>query len=158
MVGTALAGIVETKESIGVDITQAMLAKKKDELTALRGIKSMILLAETEKGAGDHLTSEAEMKLLVKAAKQRKESAEIYIVEGRQDLAAIENLEYEVISRYLPEALSEEELQARLKIIISDLDASSPADMGKVMGVASKSLAGLADGKTIAVMALTLKI
>ena len=146
------------KETINSDIKQAMLAKKKDELTALRGIKSMILLAETEKGAGDHLTSEAEMKLLVKAAKQRKESAEIYIVEGRQDLAAIENLEYEVISRYLPEAISEEELAARLKIIINDLDASSPADMGRVMGVASKSLAGLADGKMIATMVKNLLV
>ncbi len=146
------------KETINSDIKQAMLAKKKDELTALRGIKSMILLAETEKGAGDHLTSEVEMKLLVKAAKQRKESAEIYIVEGRQDLAAIENLEYEVISRYLPEAISEEELAARLKIIINDLDASSPADMGRVMGVASKSLAGLADGKMIATMVKNLLV
>jgi uncharacterized protein YqeY len=140
------------KETINSDIKQAMLAKKKDELIALRGIKSMILLAETEKGAGDHLSGDVEMKLLVKAAKQRKESAEIYNAEGRQDLAAIENLEYEVISRYLPKALSEDELAARLKTIIESLGASSPADMGKVMGVASKSLAGLADGKMIATM------
>ena len=144
------------KETIDSDIKQAMLAKKKDELTALRGIKSMILLAETEKGAGDRLSGEAEMKLLVRAAKQRKESAEIYIGEGRQDLADIENLEYEVISRYLPKALSEDELKVELTTIISNLGANSPADMGKVMGVASKKLAGLADGKTIATMVKTL--
>jgi uncharacterized protein YqeY len=144
------------KETIDSDIKQAMLAKKKDELTALRSIKSMILLAETEKGAGGNLSGEAEMKLLVKAAKQRKESAEIYIGEARQDLADIENMEYEVISRYLPKALSGEELKAELTAIISALGANSPADMGKVMGVASKKLAGLADGKTIATMVKTL--
>lgn len=146
------------KETIDSDIKQAMLAKKKDELMALRSIKSMILLAETEKGAGGNLSGEAEMKLLVKAAKQRKESADIYIGEGRQDLADIENLEYEVISRYLPKALSEEELKTELKSIISNIGANSPADMGKVMGVASKKLAGLADGKTIATMVKTLLI
>lgn len=146
------------KEKIDSNIKQAMLAKKKDELTALRGIKSMILLAETEKGAEGSLSGEAEMKLLVKAAKQRKESAEIYLGEGRQDLADIENLEYEVISRYLPKALSEDELRAELITIISNLGASSPADMGKVMGVASKKLAGLADGKTIATMVKTLLV
>lgn len=146
------------KKTIDSDIKQAMLAKKKDELTALRSIKSMILLAETEKGAGGNLSGEAEMKLLVKAAKQRKESADIYIGEGRQDLADIENLEYEVISRYLPKALSEEELTSELKSIINNIGATSPADMGKVMGVASKKLAGLADGKTIATMVKTLLI
>ena len=144
------------KETIDSDIKQAMLAKKKDELTALRSIKSMILLAETEKGAGGNLSEEAEMKLLVKAAKQRKESAEIYLGEGRQDLADIENLENEVISRYLPKSLSEEELKVELVAIISNLGANSPADMGKVMGIASKKLAGLADGKTIATMVKTL--
>ena len=138
------------KETIDNDIKQAMLAKKKDELTALRGIKSMILLAETEKGADGSLSDEVEMKLLVKAAKQRRESAEIYLGEGRQDLADIENLELEVISRYLPKALSEDELRAKLIDIINSLGANSPADMGKVMGVASKELAGLADGKAIA--------
>jgi len=146
------------KETIDSDIKQAMLARKKDELTALRSIKSMILLAETEKGADGSLSGEAEMKLLVKAAKQRKESAEIYLGEGRQDLADIENLEYEIIARYLPKALSEDELKVELTAIISDLGADSPADMGKVMGVASKKLAGLADGKTIATMVKSLLI
>ena len=144
------------KETINSDIKQAMLAKRKDELTALRGIKSMILLAETEKGAEGNLSADAEMKLLVKAAKQRKESAEIYNNEGRKDLADIEDLEYAVISRYLPKALSEEELKVELEAIINSLGASSPADMGKVMGVASKKLAGLADGKTIATMVKSL--
>jgi uncharacterized protein len=138
------------KETIDSDIKHAMLAKKKEELTALRGIKSMILLAETEKGAGGTLTEEAELKLLSKAAKQRKDSAGIYIKEGRQDLADKENFEYEIISRYLPEALSEEEVIKELNYIIESLGASSPADMGKVMGVATKKMAGKADGKMIA--------
>jgi uncharacterized protein YqeY len=144
------------KEKIDSDIKQAMLARKKEELTALRGIKSMILLAETEKGAGGELSADAEMKLLVKAAKQRKESAEIYNSKGRQDLADIENMEYAVISRYLPKALSEEELKAEIEAIISSLGVSSPAEMGKIMGVASKKLAGKADGKTIAAMVKSL--
>ena len=138
------------KETINNDIKQAMLAKKKDELTALRGIKSMILLAETEKGAGGELSADGEMKLLMKAAKQRKESAELYTKEGRQDLADKENLENEVISRYLPKALSEEELRERISEIVKSTGATSPADMGKVMGVATKQLAGLAEGKMIA--------
>lgn len=138
------------KETINNDIKQAMLAKKKDELTALRGIKSMIMLAETEKGAGGELSSDSEMKLLMKAAKQRKESAELYTKEGRPDLADKENLEYEVISRYLPKALSEDELREKIADIIAAVGASSPADMGKVMGVATKQLAGLAEGKMIA--------
>ena len=138
------------KETINTDIKQAMLARKKDELTALRGIKSMILLAETEKGSGGELSRDSEMKLLMKAAKQRKESAELYTREDRQDLADKENLEYEVISRYLPQALSEDELREKISEIIASVGASSPADMGKVMGVATKQLAGLADGKMIA--------
>ncbi|RLD25006.1 MAG: GatB/YqeY domain-containing protein [Bacteroidetes bacterium] len=146
------------KEKINSDIKQAMLAKKKDELTALRGIKSMILLAETEKGATGELSADAEMKLLVKAAKQRKESAEIYNSKGRQDLADIENMEYGVISRYLPKALSEEALKAEIEAIISSLGVTSPAEMGKVMGVASKKLAGKADGKTIAAMVKNLLV
>ena len=137
------------KEQIDQDIKAAMLAKRKDELTALRGIKSAILLAETEKGAGDKLASDAEMKLLTKAAKQRRESAELYQKEGRQDLADKELFEYEVISRYLPKQLSEEELRAELKKIIAQAGAGGPQDMGKVMGMATKQLAGKADGKKI---------
>lgn len=138
------------KETINNDIKQAMLAKKKAELTALRGIKSMILLAETEKGAAGELSSDAEMKLLMKASKQRKESAELYSKEGRTDLADKELLEYAVIAKYLPEALSEEALREKIKEIVESVGATSPAEMGKVMGVATKQLAGLADGKMIA--------
>lgn len=138
------------KERINNDIKQAMLAKKKDELTALRGIKSMIMLAETEKGANGEISEDVEMKLLMKAAKQRKESAELYTKEGRMDLADKEDQEYAVISRYLPQALSEEELRKKIAEIIMTTGASSPADMGKVMGLATKQLAGLAEGKQIA--------
>jgi len=138
------------KETINGDIKQAMLAKRKDELTALRSIKSMILLAETEKGAKGSLSEEAELKLLSKAVKQRKESAEIYSREGRTDLAEQENFEYDVITRYLPEAMSEEEVKKEVSEIIAALGAASPADMGKVMGVATKKFAGKADGKMIA--------
>ncbi|UII22752.1 GatB/YqeY domain-containing protein [Fulvivirga ligni] len=138
------------KQQIDQDIKSAMLAKKKEELTALRAIKSAILLAETEKGGGEGLNEDAEIKLLTKAAKQRKESAELYDKEGRADLADKEKFEYEVISRYLPAQLSEEELKAEIEAIISQVGAAGPQDMGKVMGVASKQLAGKADGKMIA--------
>jgi uncharacterized protein YqeY len=138
------------KETINGDIKYAMLAKRKDELTALRSIKSMILLAETEKGAKGSLSEEAELKLLSKAVKQRKESAEIYSREGRTDLAEKENFEYDVITRYLPEAMSEEEVKKEVSEIIAALGAASPADMGKVMGVSTKKFAGKADGKMIA--------
>ena len=140
------------KETIDDDIKQAMLAKKKDELIALRSIKSMILLAQSEKGANDNLTEESEMRLLSKAVKQRKESAELFLREGRGDLAEKEKLEEEVIARYLPNALSEEEIREVLVRVIAELGASAPADMGRVMGVATKELAGKADGKVIAEM------
>ena len=138
------------KQQIDQDIKSAMLAKKKEELTALRAIKSAILLAETEKGGSEGINEDAEIKLLTKAAKQRKESAELYEKEGRADLADKEKFEYEVISRYLPAQLSEEELKAEIEAIISQVGAAGPQDMGKVMGVASKQLAGKADGKMIA--------
>ncbi len=138
------------KQTIDGDIKQAMLAKNKDELIALRSIKSMILLAETERGAGGTLTHDVEMRLLSKAVKQRKESAELYSKEGRQDLADKEYAEYEIITRYLPKSLSEGEVEKELVAIIASVGANSPADMGKVMGAATKKLAGLADGKLIA--------
>lgn len=141
------------KQQIDQDIKKAMLEKKKDELTALRAIKSAILLAESEKGAaGSEISEETELKLLTKQAKQRKESADLYKKEGREDLAEKELLEFEVINRYLPKQLSEAELKAELETIISEVGASSPADMGKVMGVATKKLAGKADGKAISGM------
>lgn len=137
------------KERINTDIKQAMLAKKKEELTALRSIKSAILLAETEKGAQEELSEDVEMKLLMKAAKQRKESGELFAKEGRDDLAQKELFEHEVISRYLPKQMNEAELRDVLKDIINKAGASGPSDMGKVMGMATKQLAGKADGKTI---------
>ena len=137
------------KTQIDNDIKAAMLAKNKDELTALRSIKSMILLAETENGGSGDLAQDIEGKLLMKAAKQRKESAEIFQKEGRDDLAKKELLEYEVISRYLPKQLTEEEISAELKKIIEQVGAKGPQDMGKVMGTATKQLAGKADGKVI---------
>ena len=137
------------KQQIDSDIKTAMLAKNKDELTALRAIKSMILLAETEKSGTGELTTDIESKLLMKAAKQRKESAEIFQKEGREDLAKIELLELEVVSRYLPKQLSEGELQVEVKKIIEQVGAKGPQDMGKVMGTATKQLAGKADGKLI---------
>lgn len=138
------------KATIEADIKKAMLDKDKDALRALRGIKSMILLEETKEGASANgLTEEQEMKLLQKAAKQRRESAETYKTNGRPDLAEPELLEVSIIERYLPKALSAEELEAKIKEIIAQMGAKAPSDMGKVMGVATKTLAGLADNKVI---------
>ncbi len=137
------------KTQIDSDIKQAMLAKNKEELEALRSIKSMILLAETEKGGSGDITSEAENKLLVKAAKQRKEAADIFQKENRPELAQRELVQLEVINRYLPKQLSEEEIVSEVKKIIEQVGAKGPQDMGKVMGTATKQLAGKADGKLI---------
>lgn len=137
------------KQQIDSDIKNAMKAKNKEELQALRSIKSMILLAESEKGAEESLTQDAEMKLLMKAAKQRKESAETYKENGRDELADAELLELAVIEKYLPKQMSEDELKGKLTEIINKVGASGPQDMGKVMGVATKELAGKADGKMI---------
>ena len=137
------------KTTIDNDIKKAMLAKNKEELEALRSIKSMILLAETEKGSVTEISTETEGKLLMKASKQRKESAEIFQKEGRNDLAEKENFQLDVISRYLPKQLSEAEITEALKGIIATLGAKGPQDMGKVMGTATKTLAGKADGKVI---------
>lgn len=141
------------KEQIDADIKKAMLAKSKDELMALRSIKSLILLAETEKSASAELSGDVEGKILMKAAKQRKESAEIFQKEGRQELAAKELLELDVISRYLPKQLSDEEIEAEIKTIITQVGAAGLQDIGKVMGSASKQLAGKADGKKISEIA-----
>jgi uncharacterized protein YqeY len=137
------------KLQIDNDIKKAMLAKNKEELEALRSIKSMILLAETDKGASGDIAADTENKILMKAAKQRKESAEIFQKEGRTDLAQKENFQLEVIGRYLPKQLSEAEVEAELKKIIEQVGAKSPQDIGKVMGTATKVLAGKADGKLI---------
>lgn len=138
------------KQRIEADIKTAMLAKQKEELTALRSIKSLILLAETEKGSSGELSQDVENKLLMKAAKQRKESAEIFQKEGRNDLADKELFELNVINKYLPKQLSEDELRQALQTLVKELNASGPQDMGKVMGAANKKFAGLAEGKLIA--------
>ena len=140
------------KQQIDADIKSAMLEKRKDDLKALRAIKSMILLAETEKGNTDGVSEDAEMKLLIKAVKQRRDSAQIYKEQNREDLYAIEMAEVEVIEKYLPKQLSEEEVKAELQKIIAQVGATGPQDMGKVMGTATKALAGKADGKTISTL------
>ncbi|MCU0354703.1 MAG: GatB/YqeY domain-containing protein [Cytophagales bacterium] len=137
------------KTQIDNDIKQAMLAKEKDTLTALRSIKSLILLEETKEGGTGDLKLEDEMRLLTKAAKQRRESAEIFQQQNRHDLADKELAELAVIERYLPKQLSADELEAKLRDIISRVGAASPADMGKVMGAATKELAGKAEGRAI---------
>lgn len=137
------------KQQIDNDIKKAMLAKQKEELEALRSIKSMILLAETDKSASGEISGDAENKILMKAAKQRKESADIFQQQNRQDLAEKELFQLEVISRYLPKQLSEEEIAAKVKEIIAQVGAKGPQDMGKVMGAATKALSGQADGKVI---------
>ncbi|HHP7240590.1 MAG TPA: GatB/YqeY domain-containing protein [Cyclobacteriaceae bacterium] len=144
------------KKQIEADIKAAMLAKEKEKLTALRAVKSQILLAETEHSAGSELTGDAEIKLLTKMVKQRKESYEVYEQQGRSDLAAKEKSEYEIIQEYLPKQLSDEELKAAIGKIIETSGASSIKDMGKVMGLANKQLAGKAEGKKIASMVKTL--
>jgi uncharacterized protein len=137
------------KQQIDTDIKKAMLAKNKEELEALRSIKSMILLAETEKSGTGEISSDGESKILMKAAKQRKESADIFQQQNRKDLADRELFQLDVISRYLPKQLSEDQLKIELQKIITEVDAKGPQDMGKVMGTATKKLAGQADGKLI---------
>ncbi len=137
------------KQQIESDIKKAMLAREKDELKALRALKSMILLSETEKGSSGELSEDAENKMLMKAVKQRKDSAQIYKDQGRDDLFDIEMAEVAVIERYLPKQLSEEEVAEVVKDVIAQVGASGPQDMGKVMGAATKKLAGQSDGKTI---------
>jgi hypothetical protein len=137
------------KQQIENDIKEAMKAKNHAELLALRSIKSMILLAETEKGATGEIADEVVNKILMKAAKQREESATLYKDQNRNDLAAKELEELEIIKRYLPEQLSEEAIEAKVQEIIDQVGATSMADMGKVMAAAMKALGGAADGKAI---------
>jgi uncharacterized protein len=137
------------KQQIDNDLKKAMLAKSKEELEALRSIKSLILLAETDKSAAAEISADVENKLLMKAAKQRKESAEIFQQQNRGDLAQKELFQLEIINRYLPKQLSIEEIENALQSIISQTGAKGPQDMGKVMGAATKALAGQADGKVI---------
>ena len=137
------------KETIENGIKDAMRAKDADRLRALRAIKSMILLEETSGSNSGDLSADAEMKILMKAAKQRKDSLEVYVAQNRPDLAEKEQVELTIIEEFLPKQLSDAELTSRIAEIIGQVGASSPAGMGKVMGVATKALAGLADGKAI---------
>ena len=137
------------KLTIENGIKDAMRAKDADRLRALRAIKSLVLLEETSGSSADGLSADAEMKILMKAAKQRRDSLEVYVAQNRPDLAEKEQAELAIIEEFLPKQLSDEELTAKITEIIASVGASSPADMGKVMGVASKQLAGLADGKAI---------
>lgn len=137
------------ESQIQKDIMEAMKAKDTVRLNAVRSIKSAILLAKTSEGGAKELQDADIIKLIQKLAKQRKEAAEQYVAAGRQELADNEIAEAAVLDTYLPRMLSEEEVEARLREIISQTGASSPADMGKVMGVATKQLAGLAEGRTI---------
>lgn len=136
-------------DQISEDIKKAMLAKDKVALDALRGVKKEFLEAKTAKGGDGELHDDQALKILQKMVKQRKESAEMFIGAGRQELADDELAQVKVIEQYLPKQLSEEELTARLTAIIAEVGATGPQDMGKVMGAASKALAGLAEGKAI---------
>ena len=143
-------------EQVSKDIVAAMKAKDKMTLEALRNIKKYFIEAKTAPGANDELTDDAALKILSKLAKQGKDAAALYIGQGRQDLADEELAQVSVIERYLPKPLTAEELEAAIKEIISSCGASSAKDMGKVMGVATKQLAGKADGKAISAVVRSL--
>lgn len=136
---------------VSADIVSAMKARDKVSLEALRNIKKVFLEAKTAPGANDTLSDADAVRIMQKLVKQGKDSAAIYTEQGRADLAEAELAQVAVIERYLPKALTEEELTAALSEIIAQVGASSPRDMGKVMGIASKQLAGKAEGSAIAV-------
>jgi uncharacterized protein YqeY len=140
------------EQKIMTDLKAAMLARDEAALRSLRAIKAAILLAKTSEGASGDLKEDEEIKLLQKLVKQRKDSLEIYQQQNRADLAQKEKEEIGIIEKFLPAQLSNEELKAIIGKIITDTGASSPADMGKVMGLATKQLAGKADGKTISAL------
>ncbi len=138
------------EQKVMADLKTAMLAKDEKGLRALRAIKSAIIIAKTAEGASGEIKEEDEIKLLQKLVKQRKDSLEIYEKQGRQDLASKEKEEIEVIEKFLPKQMDASELKSVIEKIVAETGASSPADMGKVMGIANKQLAGKAEGKTIA--------
>ena len=145
------------KTNIDNGIKDAMRAKDQDRLRTLRAIKAMILIEETSgTNTGGDLSTDVEMKLLTKAAKQRRDSLEIFMSQGREDLSRVEQSELTIIEEFLPKQLSEDELRAKLEEIKTRVGASAPSDMGKMMGVATKELAGLADGKVVSAMVKTL--
>lgn len=135
--------------TIDQEIKQAMLAKDQAKLRGLRAIKAAILLAKTEKGHAEELDQDAEIKILQKLVKQRKESANIYKEQGREDLLLVEQEEIDVISQFLPKQLDQAEIEAIVAKIIAETGATSIKEMGKIMGIANKELAGKADGKLI---------
>ncbi len=137
------------EQRIMTDLKAAMLAKDEAALRSLRAIKSAILLAKTAEGAGGELKEDEEMKILQKLVKQRKDSLEIFRQQNREDLARKEEEEIAVIEKFLPQAMPSDELKSGIEKIIVETGATSPADMGKVMGVATKKFAGRADGKAI---------
>lgn len=137
------------EERITTDLKAAMRAKDQAALRGIRAIKSELLLAKTD-GSGEAIDHDKEIKILTKLVKQRKDSLQIYEEQNREDLAQTEREEIEVISRYLPEQLSEEELETQVRAIIAETGATSMRDMGKVMGIANQRLAGKAEGKAIA--------
>lgn len=143
-------------DQISGDIKAAMLAKEKLKLEALRGVKKEFIEAKTAKDSDGELSDEKAILILQKMVKQRRDSANIYTEQNRPDLAEKELEEVKVIEVYLPKQLTAEELEEKISAIIAEVGASSPADMGKVMGVATKSLAGLAAGKVISDMVKTL--
>lgn len=141
---------MELELRIQNDIKEAMKAKDKDRLEALRAVKSAILLAKTEKGASEELSSDAEIKLLQRLLKQRKESAEIFEAQAREDLAVVERLQATVIQAYLPEAMGPEALRQLIADVMAEIGATSIKDLGKVMGAVNAKVAGRAEGKTVA--------
>ena len=141
------------EQKVMTELKAAMLARDESGLRSLRAIKAAILLAKTAEGGGGELGEEEEIKLLQKLVKQRKDSLEIFIKQNRQDLAKKEEEEISVIEKFLPGQLSQDELRNGLTRIIAETGAISPADLGKVMSVASKQFAGKADGKTISTLA-----
>lgn len=136
------------ENQINEDIKSAMLAKDKERLNALRAVKSALLLQKTEKGGGE-ITEDTETKILQKMVKQRKDSAALYKAQGREDLAAEELTQLEVISRYLPEPLSDEEITRILKTLIAENQINGMKDMGKLMGLATKALGGKAENRKV---------
>ena len=143
-------------DQISKDIATAMKAKDKVRLFALRNIKKLFIEAKTAPGANDELTDDAALKILAKLSKQGRDTAQLYTEQNRPDLAEEEMAQVLVVEEYLPKPLSAEELKAVLTDIIAEVGATSPKEMGKVMGVASKRLAGKADGKAISEMVKTL--
>jgi uncharacterized protein len=137
------------EQTIMADLKVAMRSKDEKALRSLRAVKAEIIMAKTSEGAGGQISPEEEMKILQKLVKQRKDSLEIYQKQNRADLALTEEEEIEIIEKYLPKQLSADAIKAALTKIIADVGASSMADMGKVMGIATQQLAGQAEGKTI---------